>query len=116
MDILALCEGEVKELLSDPMRCVLPDGKARGVGNSERLWSQLMQWRRFGISQLVTNGLFGVKKTGRDLSDGRPARLIMDFRARNAVMKAIAGEIATLGGASAFTNIVLEEGKIILGG
>ena len=62
----------------------------------------------------VLNGLFGVQKTGRDLPDGRPAqRLIMDLRATNAVLKIIAGDIGTLAGASAFTSVVIEDGKVI---
>ena len=62
----------------------------------------------------MLNGLFGVQKSGRDLPDGRPAqRLIMDLRATNAVLKIIAGNIATLAGASAFTSVVVEGGKVI---
>ena len=62
----------------------------------------------------VLNGLFGVQKAGRDLPDGRPAqRLIMDLRATNAVLKIIAGDIGTLAGASAFTSVVIEDGKVI---
>ena len=37
----------------------------------------------------------------------------MDLRATNAVLKIIAGDIATLAGASAFTSVVVEDGKVI---
>lgn len=37
----------------------------------------------------------------------------MDLRATNAVLKIIAGDIGTLAGASAFTSVVIEDGKVI---
>eukprot|EP00438_Fugacium_kawagutii_P028380 Skav207224 [mRNA] locus=scaffold1717:49410:52959:+ [translate_table: standard] len=103
VDILALCEEPVRREW-DRLAKELYD---RGIVEpTDTVASVRDQW--------VANGLFGVKKSGKDFPDGRPAqRLIMDLRATNAVMRVIAGDISTLAGASAFTNIVLEEGKLI---
>eukprot|EP00438_Fugacium_kawagutii_P010981 Skav206612 [mRNA] locus=scaffold1562:77884:84170:+ [translate_table: standard] len=132
VDILDLCEGKVKEMLSDPKKCLLPADEMPQVLPQPRVLVKQGEWEQLakalydrGIiepteevislhDRLVTNGLFGVKKVGKDLPDGRPAqRLIMDLRGSNSVLKIIGGDIATLAGASAFTNIILEDGKLI---
>ena len=131
-DLASLCEGRVKELVLDPKLCqldekdlpdVIPAPKVRVKdGDWEPLAKALFERgilspvdQVIGLrGKSVLNGLFGVQKTGRDLPDGRPAqRLIMDLRATNAVLKIIAGDIGTLAGASAFTSVVIEDGKVI---
>eukprot|EP00438_Fugacium_kawagutii_P019945 Skav209628 [mRNA] locus=scaffold4224:30594:35975:+ [translate_table: standard] len=132
VNILDLCEGRVWEMLSDPKKCLLPAEEMPQVLPQPRVLVKQGEWEQLakalydrGIiepteevislhDRLVTNGLFGVKKVGKDLPDGRPAqRLIMDLRGSNSVLKIIGGDISTLAGASAFTNIILEDGKLI---
>ena len=131
-DLASLCEGRVKEMVLNPSLCQLDEGDLPEVipapkvrvkdGDWEPLAKALFERgilapvdRVIGLrGKSVLNGLFGVQKSGRDLPDGRPAqRLIMDLRATNAVLKIIAGNIATLAGASAFTSVVVEGGKVI---
>eukprot|EP00438_Fugacium_kawagutii_P027760 Skav215993 [mRNA] locus=scaffold4693:119449:124700:+ [translate_table: standard] len=132
VNILDLCEDSVKDLLSDPMKVVLPKEELPDVLPRPRVLVKDGEWEKLartlyerGILEptenvltlqggLIQNGMFGVRKVGKDLPDGRPAqRLIMDLRGSNSVLKVIAGDIGTLAGASAFANIVLEEGKMI---
>ena len=131
-DLASLCEGQVREMVLNPALCQLDEGDLPDVipapkvrvkdGDWEPLAKALFERgilapvdRVIGLrGKSVLNGLFGVQKAGRDLPDGRPAqRLIMDLRATNAVLKIIAGDIATLAGASAFTSVVVEDGKVI---
>ena len=130
--ILDVVEGRVKELLSDPSRCVLPEKELPQVIPRPRVRVKQGDWEKLckalyerGIlvpteevislrKEPVRNGLFGVEKTGKDLPDGRPAqRLIMDLRGSNSIMRIIEGDIKTLTGASAFTSILLEDNKVI---
>eukprot|EP00438_Fugacium_kawagutii_P030064 Skav225587 [mRNA] locus=scaffold901:108728:113061:+ [translate_table: standard] len=132
VNILDLCEGKVKELVANPELNVLPAEELPETLPLPRVLVKDGEWEKIakalydrGILEptenvlthrgsLVQNGMFGVKKVGKDLPDGRPAqRLIMDLRGSNSVLRIIGGDIATLAGASAFTNIVLEDGKLI---
>eukprot|EP00438_Fugacium_kawagutii_P027734 Skav224787 [mRNA] locus=scaffold764:4437:22368:+ [translate_table: standard] len=132
VNILDLCEGKVKELVANPELNVLPAEELPDTLPLPRVLVKDGEWEKIakalydrGILEptenvlthrgsLVQNGMFGVRKVGKDLPDGRPAqRLIMDLRGSNSVLKIIGGDIATLAGASAFTNIILEDGKLI---
>ena len=132
VNILDVCEGEVRALLSDPERCLLPDNELPKVFPRPQVRVAPGEWEKIaralyerGIvapteyiinveEVAVTNGLFGVEKTGRDLPDGRCAqRLIMDLRGSNSILKQIAGDVQTLSGACAFTTVVLDDNQII---
>lgn len=132
VNILDVCEGEVKEKLMDPSKVVLPEADLPSVIPQPKVrvkdgdWPVLAKalYER-GIvapvsealhlrNRMVGNGLFGVEKSGKDLPDGRTAqRLIMDLRATNSVLQVIAGDIKGLSGAAAFTTISLEKGQVI---
>ena len=132
VNILDVCEGEVRALLSDPERCLLSDNELPKVFPRPQVRVAPGEWEKIaralyerGIvapteyiinveEVAVTNGLFGVEKTGRDLPDGRCAqRLIMDLRGSNSILKQIAGDVQTLSGACAFTTVVLDDNQII---
>ena len=132
VDILEVCDEPVRGLLADPHRSLLegddlpetiPRPKVRVADGDWEKLARLLFER--GIvapteevisigEEFVTNGLFGVEKVGKDLSDGRTAqRLIMDLRGTNAIMRVIGGDISTLSGAAAFTSVALEDNFII---
>ena len=132
VDILEVCEGEVKRLLEDPGLCVLPESELPQLIPRPRVRVKQGDWEKLakalyerGIlvptseiislrGEPVKNGLFGVEKGNKFLEDGRTSqRLIMDLRGSNAIMKIIEGDIKTLSGASAFTSVVLEDNKVI---
>lgn len=87
VDILELCEGEVKEMLSNPQRCLLPQDELPQVLPKPKVLVKQDEWEALakalydrGIieptdevitlhEQLVQNGLFGVNKVGRDLPE-----------------------------------------------
>eukprot|EP00438_Fugacium_kawagutii_P016600 Skav236386 [mRNA] locus=scaffold29:74303:80602:- [translate_table: standard] len=127
-----LCEGDLKTKIMDPSLCVLPVDElpdhlpAPKVRVAEGEWEALARALvERGIlvpteqvaslrEQFVLNGLFAVEKSNKLLEDGRcHQRLIMDLRATNAIMKTIAGDVATLSGASSFTTLVLESNHVI---
>ena len=131
-DLASLCEGHVKEMVLNPQLCQLEEADLPDVIPAPKVRVKQGDWDKLAralfergilapVDQViglrgrsVLNGLFGVQKAGRDLPDGRPAqRLIMDLRATNAILKIIAGDISTLAGASAFTSVVIEEGKVV---
>eukprot|EP00438_Fugacium_kawagutii_P005526 Skav227070 [mRNA] locus=scaffold72:1057412:1062770:- [translate_table: standard] len=132
VNILDVCEGKVRDQLSDPHSLILgaqdlpeaiPKPRVRVLdGEWEPLarslvergilvpTSEVLQFK----GEMVLNGLFGVEKSNKPIPDGRPSqRLIMDLRASNAILSVIGGDIGTLSGASAFTAIALEEGNVI---
>lgn len=91
VDILSVCEGGVQEILSDPLKCVLPPEEMPDLIPQPRVMVQQGEWGSLakllyerGIveptdavasvqDRLVTYGLFGVKKVGRIwLMEGQP--------------------------------------------
>eukprot|EP00438_Fugacium_kawagutii_P010394 Skav220394 [mRNA] locus=scaffold639:248658:258388:- [translate_table: standard] len=132
VNILDVCEGKIRDQLSDPHSLILgahdlpeaiPKPRVRVLdGEWEPLARSLVER---GIlvptpevlqfkGEMVLNGLFGVEKSNKPIPDGRSSqRLIMDLRASNAMLSVIGGDIGTLSGASAFTAITLEEGNVI---
>ena len=132
VDILELCEGRVKEMLQDPelvmlqgeeLPTSLPKPKvlatdeewgkicrelyARGLVRPVEDCASLDGWP-------IENGAFGVVKPGKHLESGEPeGRLIMDFRACNAVTRIIEGDVKTLAGAPSLQHLVLPEGTVL---
>ena len=132
VDILEVVDEEVKAKLSDPHSCLLadhevpdrlPEPKVRVKDKQWPALARLLFERKIvkPVSEVakvkgkpLLNGLFGVEKANKTTSSGAPSqRLIMDMRAVNAVMKPIAGDLNTLTGALAFTNLVLGDGNVI---
>ena len=132
VNILDLCDDDVRSALEDPASCLLPEEQLPLDWPRPKVQVKDGEWEVLaralverGIlrptsevltidGRRVTNGLFAVEKTGKDLPDGRTAqRLIMDLRGSNAVLKIIGGDIRTLTGACAFTSVVLENGNQI---
>ena len=132
VNMLDVCEGEVKEKLMDPSKVVLPEADLPSIIPQPKVRVKDGDWPALaralyerGIvapvsealylpNKMVGNGLFGVEKVGKDLADGRAAqRLIMDLRATNSGLQVIAGDIKGLTGAAAFTTISLEKGQVI---
>ena len=132
VDILDLCQGDVKRDLADPASCVLPEDQLPLTWPRPKVQVKDEEWEKLARALVergilkpttevltidgveVTNGLFAVEKVGRDLPDGRTAqRLIMDLRATNAVLKIIGGDIRTLTGACSFSSVVLDDGNMI---
>ena len=135
VDILEVVDEEVKAKLSDPHSCLLadhevpdrlPEPKVRVKDKQWPALARLLFERKIvkPVSEVakvkgkpLLNGLFGVEKANKTTSSGAPSqRLIMDMRAVNAVMKPIAGDLNTLTGASAFTNLVRDGNVITLCG
>ena len=132
VNILDLCDDDVRSALEDPASCLLPEEQLPLDWPRPKVQVKDGEWEVLakalverGIlrpasevltidGRRVTNGLFAVEKAGKDLPDGRTAqRLIMDLRGSNAVLKIIGGDIRTLTGACAFTTVVLENGNQI---
>ena len=132
VNILDVCEGEIRELLADPSKVLLegpdlPEVFPRPkVRVADKDWGPLARalFERGIVAPTediisvgdvsVTNGLFGVEKVGKDLPDGRTAqRLIMDLRGSNAILKTIAGDVQTLSGAAGFTAVAIGENQMI---
>ncbi len=127
-----LCDGEVKDLLLHPEKCMLQGEELPVMLPRPRVMASDEEWDRIcgalykrGLIKPVThvamlegaaieNGAFGVPKPGKFLDDGREVlRLIMDFRPANAVTRVIEGDVRTLAGSPTFQHIVLPEGQVL---
>ena len=66
----------------------------------------------------VLNGAFGVTKAGKwvgEPSENRPVlRLIMDFRAANALHRELPGAVTSLVGPAKWQGFVLDKGEVLL--
>ena len=127
-----LCDGELKMKLENPLSNLLPEEEmpddipAPKVHASEEQWEKIVkELHARGLVRPVEeplevkgkpllNGSFGVVKPGKFLDDERPIlRLIMDFRATNAVTKILAGDVRTLSGSPALQHVVLPQGRVL---
>ena len=127
-----LCEGEVKEMLLHPEKCMLEGEELPMTLPQPKVMADDKEWDlicgalfRRGlikpVSQVarlegvpILNGAFGVPKPGKTLEDGREVlRLIMDFRPANAVTRVIEGDVKTLAGSPMFQHIVLPEKQVL---
>ena len=132
VDILDVCEGEVRRQLADPLGCLLPEKELPRVWPQPQVRVKGSEWEPLAVTlfergilapteevlvvdnRKVLNGLFGVEKSSKVLPDGRTSqRLIMDLRASNSMLRPIGGDIASLTGAAAFTAISLAENQTI---
>ena len=89
------------ELVKRGVACVIPEG-------------DLATCR----GEPVLNGAFGVTKPGKwvgEPTENRPVlRLIMDFRAANALHRELPGAVASLVGPAKWQGFVLEKGEVLL--
>ncbi len=127
-----LCDGEVKELLLHPEKCMLQGEELPQNLPRPRVMASDDEWDLIcgalysrGLIKPVSkaakldgvpieNGAFGVPKPGKFLDDGREVlRFIMDFRPANAVTRVIEGDVRTLAGSPTFQHIVLPEGQVL---
>lgn len=127
-----LCEGEVKELLLHPEKCMLQGEELPPVLPRPRVMATDEEWDRIcgalykrGLIKPVShvamldgvaieNGAFGVPKPGKFLDDGREVlRFIMDFRPANSITRVIEGDVRTLSGSPTFQHIVIPEGQVL---
>ena len=127
-----LCEGEVKELLLQPEKCMLQGEELPPVLPRPRVMATDEEWDRIcgalykrGLIKPVShvamldglaieNGAFGVPKPGKFLDDGREVlRFIMDFRPANSITRVIEGDVRTLSGSPTFQHIVIPEGQVL---
>ena len=127
-----LGDGELKMKLENPLSNLLPEEEmpddipAPKVHASEEQWEKIVkELHARGLVRPVEeplevkgkpllNGSFGVVKPGKFLDDERPIlRLIMDFRATNAVTKILAGDVRTLSGSPALQHVVLPQGRVL---
>eukprot|EP00435_Cladocopium_sp_Y103_P034012 s218_g8.t1 len=130
--LIELGDGELKEKLMDPVGNLLEEDEMPEDVPRPKVHASQDQWNLIakdlyerGLVEPVEeplmvkgkpllNGSFGVIKPGKYLDDERPVlRLIMDFRATNAVTKVLTGDVRSLTGAPALQHIVLPEGQVL---
>ena len=132
VNIAELCDGRVKDMLLDPELVMLTGSELPATLPRPKVLATDEEWAKIcrelydrGLVRPVEdcasldgvpieNGAFGVVKPGKHLASGEPIlRLIMDFRACNAVTRIIEGDVRTLAGAPALQHLVLPEGTVL---
>ena len=130
--LVELCDGELQEKLMKPLANLLPEDELPADIPKPKVHANQEQWNLIARDlyerglvepvedplmvkgKVVTNGAFGVVKPGKFLEDERPIlRLIMDFRATNAVCRVLTGDVRSLTGAAALQHVVLPESKVL---
>ena len=130
--LVELCEGEVQHLLLHPEEALLEGLDLPQKMPKPKVMADEEEWERIGgelfrrglvrpvehCAQLdgkkILNGAFGVVKPNKTTPSGKEVlRLIMDFRACNAVTRIIEGDVRTLASAPALQPIVMPSGSVL---
>ena len=128
--LVELCEGEVKRLLLHPEEALLEGLDLPEEFPKPRVMADTEEWEKIGAELYrrglvrpvkecakldgvkILNGAFGVVKPSKMTASGKEVlRLIMDFRACNAVTKIIEGDVRTLASAPALQHVVMPSGQ-----
>ena len=127
-----VCEGEVKRMLLHPEEALLEGLDLPEEFPKPRVMADTEEWEKIGaelyrrglvrpVEQCakldgvkILNGAFGVVKPNKMTASGKEVlRLIMDFRACNAVTKIIEGDVRTLASAPALQHVVMPSGSVL---
>ena len=130
--MVELCEGEVQRLLLHPEEALLEGLDLPVKMPKPKVMAEDEEWEKIGAelysrglvrpveqcAQLdgrkILNGAFGVVKPNKATPSGKEVlRLIMDFRACNAVTKIIEGDVRTLASAPALQHVVMPSGSVL---
>ena len=130
--LVELCEGEVRRLLLHPEEALLEGLDLPVKMPKPKVMAEDEEWEKIGAelyfrglvrpveqcAQLdgrrILNGAFGVVKPNKATPSGKEVpRLIMDFRACNAVTKIIEGDVRTLASAPALQHVVMPSGSVL---
>ena len=130
--LVELCEGEVKRLLQHPEEALLEGLDLPVKMPKPKVMASDEEWEKIGgelfrrglvrpVEQCakldgrkILNGAFGVVKPNKTTPGGEEVlRLIMDFRACNAVTRIIEGDVRTLASAPALQHVVMPSGSVL---
>ena len=130
--LVELCEGEVKRMLLHPEEALLKGLDLPEDFPMPKVMADPEEWEKIGgelyrrglvrpvehcarlDGKKIVNGAFGVIKPNKMTESGKEVlRLIMDFRASNAVTRIIEGDVRTLASAPALQHVVMPSGSVL---